>query len=87
MTCNPIVPTPQRSKRKVQLYDMRAPNIDKLQPNCREDYSTTMVAAEHTAESIKDQYAYKITGSTTAALVHFVHRVTRCWNIMPMSDV
>ena len=29
------------------------------------------------AESIKDQYAYKITGSTTAALVHFVHRVTK----------
>jgi len=28
-------------------------------------------------ESIKDHYAYKITGSTTAALVHFVHRVTK----------
>jgi len=29
------------------------------------------------AESITDQYAYKITGSTTATLVHFVHRVTK----------
>jgi len=29
------------------------------------------------AENIEDQYAYKNTGSTTAALVHFVHRVTK----------
>ena len=27
-------------------------------------------------DNIEDQYAYKNTGSTTAALVHFVHRVT-----------
>ena len=27
-------------------------------------------------EELKDQYAFKDTGSTTAALVHFMHRVT-----------
>ena len=29
------------------------------------------------AENIEDQYAYKNTGSITAALVHFVRRVTK----------
>jgi len=33
LTCAPTVPTSQRSKRKVQLYDMRAPNIDRLRHN------------------------------------------------------
>ena len=33
LTCAPTAPTPQRSKRKVQLYDMRAPNIDRLRHN------------------------------------------------------
>ena len=32
------------------------------------------------AKNIKDQYAYKNTGSTTAALVHFVHRVTKMFD-------
>ena len=33
LTCTPTALTPQRSKRKVQLYDMRAPNIDRLRHN------------------------------------------------------
>jgi len=33
LTCAPITRNPSRSKRKVQLYDMRAPNIDKLRYN------------------------------------------------------
>ena len=36
-----------------------------------------MILKYSTAENLLDQYAYKPTGSTTAALVHFMHQVTK----------
>jgi len=33
LMCAPHASTPLRSKRKIQLYDMRAPNIDRLRHN------------------------------------------------------
>jgi len=36
-----------------------------------------MVATCIPPDTLLDQYAFKPTGSTTAALVHFIHQVTK----------
>jgi len=73
--CAVVTPVPKISK-PVQLSDFRPISVTPILSRIAERIISKSWIQPAIASRLQDQYAFKPTGSTTAALVHFMHRAS-----------